>query len=189
MKKTLVAIVCAVFMSGMGFAQKADFGFLVGGIFTSDKTSSSGGLTIHTPARISYEGALGVRMFNAHIASLHLDLPVVGTPTRTVVQAGFRQDYSTVFFTPGVRLKLAVPFFSPFGVVGGGFAHFSPDATGTSNPGSSTVGAFQIGGGIDLTPLPLIGLRFEARVFHTGTPNFNVGENQVFAGAGLVLRF
>ena len=187
-------------MSGLGFAQKADFAVLVGGIFTTDKTPPSGtgtctasnpfcGLTIHTPARISYEGALGVRMFNAHIASLHLDLPVVGTPTRTVIQGGFRQDYSTVFFTPGVRLKLAVPFFSPFGVVGGGFAHFSPDATGTSNPGSSTVGAFQIGGGVDLTPLPLIGLRFEARVFHTGTPNFNVGQNQVFAGAGLVLRF
>jgi hypothetical protein len=201
LKKTLVTLVCVVLMSGFGFAQAADFGFLVGGIFTTDRTPSSGtgtcptgnpfcGQTIHTPAKISYEGALGVRMLNAHIASLHLDLPVVGTPTRTVIQGGFRQDYSTVFFTPGVRLKLSIPFFSPFGVIGGGFAHFSPDASGTSNPGSSTVGAFQIGGGFDLTtPIPLIGFRAEARVFHTGTPNFSAGENQVFAGAGLVLRF
>ena len=201
MKRTLITLLCSIVLSGFGFAQAADFAVLVGGIFTTDKAPSAGtgscttsnpfcGQTIHTPARISYEGALGVRMLNAHLASLHVDLPVIGTPTRSVVQGGFRQDYSTIFFTPGLRLRASLPFFSPFAVAGGGFAHFSPSSSGTSNPGSSTVGAFEVGGGFDLsTPIPLIGFRAEARVFHTGTPNFNVGQNQVFAGAGLVLSF
>ena len=201
LKRTLVTLFCSLLLSGCGFAQAADFAVLAGGIFTTDKTPSAGvgtcttsnpfcGQTIHTPARISYEGALAVRMLNAHIASLHFELPVVGTPTRTIEQGGFRQDYSTVFFTPGVRLKASLPFFSPFAAVGGGFARFSASSSGTSNPGSSTVAAFQVGGGFDLsTHIPLLGFRAEARVFHTGTPNFNVGQNQVFAGAGLVLRF
>ena len=201
LKRTLLTLFCAILLSGFGFAQAADFAVLVGGVFTTDKTPPAGvgtcttnnpfcGLTIHTPSRISYEGALGVRMLNLHLASLHFDLPVVGTPTRTLEQGGFRQDYSTVFFTPGVRLKVSLPFFSPFAALGGGFAHYSASASGTSNPGSSTVGVFEAGGGFDIgTHIPLVGFRAEARFFHTGSPNFNVGQNQVFAGAGLVLKF
>ena len=207
MKRTLLTLFCAILLSGFGFAQAADFAVLVGGIFTTDKTGPTGvgactlnnpfcGQTIHTPSRISYEGALGVRMLNLHLASLHLDLPVVGTPTRTLEQGGFRQDYSTVFFTPGVRLKVSLPFLSPFAAVGGGFAHYSPGATscspsctGVSNTSSSTVGVFEAGGGFELgTHIPLIGFRAEARFFHTGAATFN-GQNQVFAGAGVVLKF
>jgi len=201
LKRTLVTLFCSLLLSVLAHAQAADFAVLAGGIFTTDKTPSAGtgscttsnpfcGQTIHTPSRISYEGALAVRMVNAHLASLHFELPVVGTPTRTLEQGGFRQDFSTVFFTPGLRLRASLPFFSPFVAVGGGFARYSPTSSGTSNPGSSTVGAFQVGGGFDLSShIPLIGFRAEARVFHTGTPDFTVGQNQVFAGAGLVLRF
>lgn len=201
MKRIVVTIFTVLWLCGFALAQSNDIAVLAGGIFTSDKTPSAGvgtcttanpfcGATVRTPSRISYEGAVAHRIFNAHLASLHIELPVVGTPTRTLEQGGFRQDYSTVFFTPGLRVRASLPFFSPFAAVGGGFAHFSPSASGTVNPGSSTVGAFQVGGGFDIsTPIPLIGFRAEARVFHTGTPNFTVGQNQVFAGAGLVLNF
>ena len=208
MKRTLTTLFCLLFLSSLAYSQAADFAVLVGGIFTTDKTGPTGvgtctinnpfcGQTIHTPSRISYEGALGVRMLNLHLASLHFDLPVVGTPTRTLEQGGFRQDYSTVFFTPGLRLKVALPILSPFAAVGGGFAHYtpgttscSPSCTGVSNASSSTVGVFEAGGGFEFgTHIPLIGFRAEARFFHAGTPNFNVGQNQVFAGAGLVLKF
>jgi len=208
LKRTLTTLFCLLFLSSLAYSQAADFAVLVGGIFTTDKTGPTGvgtctinnpfcGQTIHTPSRISYEGALGVRMLNLHLASLHFDLPVVGTPTRTLEQGGFRQDYSTVFFTPGLRLKVALPILSPFAAVGGGFAHYtpgttscSPSCTGVSNASSSTVGVFEAGGGFEFgTHIPLIGFRAEARFFHAGTPNFNVGQNQVFAGAGLVLKF
>jgi hypothetical protein len=208
LKRTLTTLFCLFFLSSLAYSQAVDFAVLVGGIFTTDKTGPTGvgtctinnpfcGQTIHTPSRISYEGALGVRMVNLHLASLHFDLPVVGTPTRTLEQGGFRQDYSTVFFTPGLRLKVSLPFLSPFAAVGGGFAHYSPgttscspSCTGVSNASSSTVGVFEAGGGLEFgTHIPLIGFRAEARFFHAGTPNFNVGQNQVFAGAGLVLKF
>jgi hypothetical protein len=201
LKRILGALFCTLLFSGLNFAQSTDIAVLAGGIFTSDQnppigtgsctiSNSSCGATIHTPARISYEGALGHRLVNLHFVSLHLDLPVVGTPTRSVVQGGFRQDYSTVYFTPGVKLKLAVPFFSPFLTAGGGLAHYSASGSGILATGSSTVGAFQVGGGFDISlGIPFLGLRAEVRDFHTGTPNFNVGQNNIFAGAGIVLKF
>jgi hypothetical protein len=49
---------------------------------------------------------------------------------------------------------------------------------------------FQIGGGLDFSlPIPFLGFRVEARDFHTGSSDFNVGRNNVFAGAGIVLKF
>lgn len=182
------------------FSQANEIGVLAGGIFTSDKTPATGvgtcslnnpfcGATVHTPTRISYEGILAHRLVNLHIASLHLELPIVGTPTRTLEQGGLRQDFSTIYFTPGLRLKLSLPFFSPFVSAGGGFAHYSAGA-GSLNIGSSTVGAFQLGGGLDITtPIPLIGLRAEVRDFHNANPNFTVGQNNIFAGAGIILKF
>jgi hypothetical protein len=171
-------------------------------MFTSDSDSPSGigtctiqnpfcGAKVTTPTRISYEGEFSHRLVNLHLASLHLELPVVGTPTRSIVQGPFRQNYSSLYFTPGLKLKVSVPFFSPFVSVGGGFARYSPDTGGTlTNTSSSTVGVFAVGGGLDFsTPLPFIGFRVEAREFHTATPDFNVGRNNIFAGAGIILKF
>jgi hypothetical protein len=181
----------------LSFAQSTEIGVLAGGIFTSDKNPAAGigscpatdpscGATIHTPARISYEGVLAHRLLNLHLAGIHFELPVVGTPTRTLEQGGLRQDFSTIYFTPGLRLQVSLPFFAPFVSAGGGFAHYS--ASGSL--GSSTVGAYQVGGGFDLSaPIPFLNFRAEVRDFHNGTPNFNVGQNNLFAAAGIVLKF
>jgi hypothetical protein len=201
LKRIFGTLLCTLLFSGLNFAQSTDIAVLAGGIFTSDKNPAAGtgscpvnnsscGATIHTPARISYEGVLAHRLANLHIASLHLELPVVGTPTQTLEQGGLRQDFSTVYFTPGLKLKFSLPFFSPFVSVGGGLAHYSSSNSSTLASGSSTVAAFQVGGGFDIsTWIPFVGLRAEVRDFHTGTPNFNVGQNNIFAGAGIVLKF
>jgi hypothetical protein len=191
-----VIVFSALLLSGFSVAQSTEIGLLAGGIFTSDKTPPAGvgtcpttnpscGTTIHTPSRISYEGVLAQRLVNFHLAGIHLEFPIVGTPTRSVVQGGFRQDFSTIYFTPGLRLQVGLPFFSPFVSAGGGFAHYS----GSSSLGSSTVGAFQVGGGLDLGLVPFLHFRAEVREFHNGSPNFNVGNNNIFAGGGLVLKF
>ena len=185
MKRLSILVFSALLLSGFSFAQSTELGFLAGGIFTSDATTSSASATIHTPARISYEGVFAHRLVNFHVAGLHLEFPVVGTPTRSVVQAGIRQDFSTIYFTPGLRLQLGLPFFQPFVAAGGGFGHYSA----SSSVGSSTVGAFQVGGGLDLGFVPFLHFRAEVREFHNGTPNFNVGNNNIFAGGGLVLKF
>src|SRR5512142_936155 len=66
----LFVILCA---STFAMAQKADAAFVVGGSFVSDTTEIvalppgfSGGTTIKTDHHIFLEGALGVRLLNAH---------------------------------------------------------------------------------------------------------------------------
>src|SRR5262249_3358122 len=149
----------------------------------------------------SYEGVIAHRIENLHLASFYLELPVVGIPSRTVRHATLLpgsanvfQSYSSIFFTPGLRLKFAVPGISPFVSVGGGFAHFSPDTSSLgTTPSSSTTGAFQVGGGVDLgTPIPLLRLRGEVREFYTGNPfssSLEMSRHNIFVGGGLVLHF
>lgn len=195
MKKFATVSFLSLLLSTFSFPQSNEIGVLAGGIFTSDTSSplfcvqggSCGSVTVHTPTRISYEGIVAHRLVNLHLAGIHLELPIVGTPTRTLEQGGLRQNFSTIYFTPGLRLQVGLPFVSPFVSAGGGFAHYS---TSGSLGSSSIVGAFQAGGGFDLSaPIPFLNFRAEVRDFHNGTPNFNVGQNNLFAGAGLVLKF
>jgi hypothetical protein len=197
LKKLLWAVSLVVSFSIFSAAQSTEIGVLAGGMFTSDGPPQSAtcpalaGVTCpsptaaHSPTRIAYEGVFAHRLINFHLAGIHFELPVVGVPTRSLVAAGLQQDFSTVYATPGVRVQVGLPFFSPFIAAGGGLAHYS----GTASVNSSTVGAFQVGGGFDFSVIPLLKFRAEVREFHNGTPNFNVGQNNVFAGAGLVLKF
>jgi len=175
-------------------AAQNEIGVLAGGMFTSEAPPQSiacpiGGTCPPPRAtnsnRIAYEGVFAHRLVNFHLAGIHLELPVVGVPTRSLVAAGLRQDFSTLYVTPGLRLQVGLPFLSPFVAAGGGLAHYS----GTTSVDSSTVGVFQVGGGFDFSVIPVLKFRAEVREFHNGTPNFNVGPNNLFAGAGLVLKF
>ncbi len=194
MKKLFWAVSLVLVFSPFSAAQSTEVGVLAGGMFTSNAPPQSiacpVGVSCPPPRatnvnRIAYEGVFAHRVVNFHLAGIHFELPVVGVPTRSLVAAGLQQDFSTVFVTPGVRLQVGLPFFSPFIAAGGGLAHYS----GTASVASSTVGAFQVGGGFDFSVIPLLKFRAEVREFHNGTPNFNVGQNNVFAGAGLVLKF
>ena len=151
------------------------------------------GSPTNTSTALTLEGTLSHRVLNLELVSLHLELPILGTPTRSLQQGLFRQDYSTIFFTPGLRVKFSLPVISPFASVGGGFAHFSGSNAPSSPANSNTAGAFEFGGGIDLkTPVPFIGLRGEAREFYTGTPGFSISSPNrfnLFVGGGIVLKF
>src|SRR5215475_9233042 len=202
-RKTLPALLFFVLLiSGHSFAQSNEIGFLVGGTLSPNTDHVSGVACIatdpncaasnHTSGQISYEGVIAHRIENLHLASFYVELPVVGIPSRTVRHATLLpgsanvfQSYSSIFFTPGLKLKLSVPGISPFVSVGGGFAHFSPDTNSLGvSPSSSTTGAFQVGGGLDLhTPIPFLGLRGEVREFYTGNPfssNVNTSRHNIF---------
>ena len=176
-------------------AQSNDIGFLVGGVFSPDSSPKGSACaavvgvtcsgTLQTPTSVTYEGVIAHRLVNLHLASLDLELPIVGTPNRDV-RGFFRGSYSSVFFTPGLRLKVSLPGFSPFVSAGAGVAHFS---TSNLNAGNTT-GALQVGGGVDLgTPIPLIGLRAEVREFYTGESKFSTNKQNLFVGGGIVLKF
>lgn len=201
----LIALLCA---STFAAAQKADAAFVVGGSFVSDtkETFLAPSLTlsdtVKTDHHLFLEGELGVRLLNAHVASLSVELPVAGMTSQKLTLAstpGTVVDHlSTVFITPGFRLKLLpISPISPWVSVGGGWAHYSLDTVGTTQ----NKGAIQYGGGLDFkTGLPLLGFRAEVRDFVTGDPNFGIasvvaGNNgglhhhNILAGGGIVLRF
>jgi hypothetical protein len=201
----LVVILCA---TTCALAQKADVAFVAGGSFVSDTQQAVPTVpvlgstllsSLKTDHHLFMEGTLGVRMLNAHVVSLHLELPVAGIPSQNLsFQSSPSQvvdHLSTVFVTPAVRIKIvpAAPI-SPWFSVGGGAAHYSVDS-GTS----TTKAALQFGGGLDFkTGLPLLGFRAEVRDFVTGDPDLNVIDlakpsglhhHNVLVGGGVVLRF
>lgn len=139
----------------------------------------------------SWQATYAHRLASFHAASLYLELPAVGSPSRTSPTFP-ASEFSTIFFTPSAQFKfLPGAWVSPFASAGGGLAHF-----GTRNS-NATMGALQLGGGVDFkTTLPLLGVRTEFRDFITRRPNmvaFNGFTSNHFqhmlAGAGLVLKF
>lgn len=206
MKRFLILMTIAC-LSTAATAQKADVAFTVGGSFVSDTQGlgilGPGGLipapTLQTDHHLFLEGTLGLRMLNAHLASLSVELPVAGIPSQKLTFAtapsSVVDHLSTVFFTPSLRFKiLPAASISPWASVGGGLAHYSLDSGNTANKA-----ALQFGGGLDFkTGLPLLGFRAEVRDFVTGDPNLNVinlanssglHHHNVLVGGGLVLRF
>jgi len=199
----LAAILCA---STMAAAQKADVAFVVGGSFVSDTNATllppfpTAAATIKTDHHLFLKGALGVRLLNAHLVSLHAELPVAGIPSTKLsetITATTLDHISTVFITPGLRIKIlpGAPI-SPWASIGGGWARYRlNDASLTQNKA-----AIQFGGGLDFkTGLPLLGFRAEVRDFVTGNPDFGLGSlfntgsglhhHNILAGGGIVLRF
>jgi len=209
----LFALLC---VSTCAFAQKADAAFVVGGSFVSDSKLVFGipcfvqpcpaapvsrGI-VKTDHHFFLEGDLGLRLLDGKAAALYLDVPVAGIPSQTLALAGtpsvFVDHLSTVFITPGFRVKLLPGSpVSPWASIGGGWARYSTDTGVKTNKG-----ALEYGGGVDFkTKLPALGFRAEVRDFVTGDPNFPVvsiftvsgqgglHHHNILAGGGIVLRF
>jgi hypothetical protein len=200
----LMAMLC---VTTAALAQKADVAFVVGGSFVSDsqQTFSTGPgsfNTLKTDNHIFLEGVPAFRLANAHLASLHLEVPVAGIPsqklTLSTTPTTLIDHINTLFITPSLRLKLLpISPISPWVSFGGGWARYGLDSGTRTNKG-----AVQYGGGLDFkTGLPLLGFRAEVRDYVTGDPNFGLGSvlsgntkgglhhHNVLLGGGIVLRF
>src|SRR5262249_23408197 len=201
-KKIVVVLLFSLSFATHAFAQSNELGIVIGSTFSPDNSSTSRTFVfcpvtnsncgdIRSHSGLTLEGVFAHRIFNAHIAGVYLEFPVAGTTDRNVTIGNIVQDFSSVFFTPSLKFKLNVPGISPFVSVGGGFAYFSPSSPpGAPNRSSSTEGAFQAGGGLDLgTPIPHLALRGEVREFFTGKPDFTPSRHNLLVGGGLVLRF
>ena len=186
-----------LFLASAVFAQSNDVAVSFGGTFSPGAegpaiceailTCPVGTVSRSVDPGFSVEGTYAHRLANFRVASLHLELPFMFSPTR---KAGFLSpDFSTFFFTPSLRLKfLPSSGVSPFVSAGGGLGRFKEGST------SDNHGAFQAGGGLDFkTRLPLLGFRIEARDFVAGAPTFssltNKHLNNLFVGGGIVFHF
>src|SRR5262249_10749254 len=148
----IAMLVCVMaLVPASSLAQANEFAFVVGGTASPDSSIPFPNISTRTPLKIdtgiTYEGVFSHRLLNFGVVSAYLELPIVGSPSRTITAQNIAtRDFSSIFFTPSLKLKLwPVAGIAPFFSVGGGFAHFN-----------TTSGSF-IGAGPGVSPLLVFG--------------------------------
>ena len=185
------------------FAQEHELALLIARLKPSDRSLDSvGQVKAAFDGSVAYQINYANRMVNGELASLHWELAITGAP-RTGVKSSnvlLPRTYSTLIFTPGLKLKIFPGGgFSPYLVSGVGLGRFSQSGTninGSPNTGdrSNTSFVFNYGGGVDMNLLGPISVRGEVRDFMTGTPSFstpflNDRQHNLFVGVGIVVRW
>lgn len=200
MRKTLLVVVS--FLTAFclnGFAQKNELAVIAGAKITPKVGSTTNETTFST--NFAIEANYAAQLAHVPAVSLHLEFPFVAAPSTDLTTSNLTavKSYSSIFFTPALRLKILPESpFSPWISAGGGLAHFGPSSTtlaGTTVTTASTnKGAVEAGVGADFhPPLLPVAFRFEARDFYTGIPNLNTVNIKVrhnlLVGGGVVFRF
>ena len=181
-----VALLSALFLIGANaFAQKNEFAVEASGQFPSANNLS------FDPA-VGYQLNFAHRLIGVPGAGIYLEVPFLAgfSNQRTYNMFGV-QNYKSLYFTPGIKVKLLPAFpLSPYLAAGIGVAHYNSAAYG----GSENDFAVDVGGGLDMKIFPHVSLRGEVRDFITDSPNLNLyfgggKTNNVVASGGVVLRF
>jgi hypothetical protein len=194
--RLLLCFVLFTFPSITALAQANEIALTGGGDFVSNQQGS-----VKTAWAI--EGSFAHRLISAPLIGLYGEIPIAAAfdskpkvnsacaavfppPAGCITQP---VNYSSLLVTPGLKLRIGGPGLAPYVAVGGGIGHFSP----SGSQGSSTTGVVSYGAGVDITVLPIIGLRGEVRDFNSGFPTFGSAgsgrQHNLFATAGIVLRF
>jgi hypothetical protein len=207
---TILFFFVVLILSCAAQAQRTELGFSagassVGGIklgFACPACAAFGTETVDTGHQVFLEGTAGLRLVNARVASIHLELPIVGVPHQNVrfslPPSDFIASLSSLYITPSIKAKfLPASRISPWVSAGGGWAHFSMPNDFTNK------GALQFGGGADIkTSVPHFGFRLEIRDFLSGQPSFGTpgvgllgnppsgfNRHNVLAGGGILVHF
>lgn len=202
-KRNLLAallVVCASVI--VASAQENEIGALVGGLKTGDK-----GLQSTQTIKAAFDGATAYevnyahRIVNGQLASLHFELLVAGAPKTNVKSTNLLlpRNYSSIFFTPGLKVKLFPGGVSPYVAAGLGLGRNTASDTNlngqpVTGDKKNTTWVFNYGGGVDFPILPYLALRGEVRDFIAGTPKlngqlFDKRQHNIFVAGGVVVRF
>jgi opacity protein-like surface antigen len=157
---------------------------------------------LHFSTGFTYEFSYATRVLDAKIAALYFEIPFAGTPRTTIktTNAITPSSYSSIFFTPGIKVKLLPGNkFSPFATMGVGLAHFRDGDTTINNQpvasrSSNTDSVFAFGFGLDVKVRSILSIRGEVRDFYSDLPPLNVRalsdrQHNALISAGIVLRF
>jgi len=167
-------------------AQKNEFAVAASGLLTSASfnSGSSAGFQINYARRL----------IPLPLVSLYLELPFEAgfNGSRTSGLNLNRENYNTLYFTPGLKVKFAPGFpVSPYLAGGVGWGSFRS----TNTSASANKFAADLGGGVDFKVFPYISLRGEVRDYYTSAPTLDFPgvyqgnvNNVVFSG-GAVFRF
>jgi len=202
-------LVCVVAFPISALAQDEEgneVGLMLGGIITAEQSAAGTGVPLDIRNGLSFQATYARRLRRGDSASIYLEFPFIATPSTDLQSALGRvpRNYSSLFLTPGIRVKFApAARVSPWLSVGGGYALFEESTTridGLENTADRVThtGALQLGGGIDFDPglrilLPIT-FRGEVRDFYSGTPNYAVSvendmQHNVVVSGGFVIRF
>ena len=182
-----VAVIC-LFLSLPALAQSNELAVTAGGQFPNNSEFNSG-------ASWAVGASFAHRIVHAPLASLYWEIPVVGAP-ESVMKAPFDTTYSSLFVTPGLKVKFAPEFpLSPWLAAGVGVARYHNSANATFPDQTSTKAVFDLGGGLDLKIAPFLSIRGEVRDFYSGLPDIASAsglsgkQHNIVPQVGLVLRF
>ncbi len=138
-------------------AQSNELGVLVGGY-----VPIGSGLDIGSGVAI--EGVFSHRLAAVPLLALYGEVPVVGSFHLNGRNTFTTANFSTLFITPGLKLKLAPGMpVSPYLVAGVGYGRFHV-ATGTAETTDNKT-VYDFGGGLDFKVFPYVSLRGEVRDF------------------------
>jgi opacity protein-like surface antigen len=197
------ALLFLVFLVGSARAQQNEIGLLVGRLEPSDRE-----LTTLIPVdaamrgSVAYQLSYASRLLDGKAIALYGEMVITGAPRSKIRTNSLLTPnaYSSLFFTPGARLKLLPGArLSPFLTGGLGLGRYVGGETGQTGqpiPGSQSnlTWALTYGGGVDLHLAGPLALRGELRHFLTGNPTFGPGfvdrrQDNLFLGGGLVIRW
>ncbi|HWP44197.1 MAG TPA: hypothetical protein VNO14_13220 [Blastocatellia bacterium] len=204
MRSRLPVVLALIFLNaGAALAQKHEISFTAGALKTGDHNfifPTSGRL--RTGTGFTYQLSYAQRFFDGRLAALYFEFPFTATPDTDIdtSNALSPRSYSSLFITPGIKLKLLPGLkYSPYLAAGVGYARFDESDTRVDNqPNTGDRGtnraAYTIGGGLDVKVFPFLSLRGEVRDFYSGTPRFNADilddrQHNFLVSTGLVLRF
>lgn len=211
--RRFLQVAVVLLLSGFARAQNLDASLVLGTSFISETNGTFAvpefpffDASFTADHHLFVEGTFGARLLNAHVASLHLELPVAAIPSQqlsvapTNIAGGSSiqvTQFNTLFITPALRVKLLPgDAISPWASIGGGWGRYNFSFGQVENKA-----ALQYGGGVDFkTGLPLLAVRAEVRDFVTSDPDFGfpssifsgssgMHHHNLLAGGGIVLRF
>src|SRR5260370_35996571 len=126
MRKSIVVFSLILVVSLSAAAQKSEVGIVAGGKMTSDGTSPVTGKTTVNTA-FAFEVNYATQLISLKAAALELNIPLLAVPTSEINTSNLftAKSYSSIYLTPGVRLRLGT-VLSPYVEAGGGFVRFGP---------------------------------------------------------------
>ncbi|MBO0801213.1 MAG: outer membrane beta-barrel protein [Blastocatellia bacterium] len=186
------------------FAQQNEVGFLLGANDAQGSDFAPPSIGSIDPGNgLTYVVTYGRRFTDAKLASMHFEMLFAATPNTDINSSNvlLPRSYSSIFLTPGLKLKFLPGYFiSPYVAAGAGYARFNVSdttisgTTTTVTSRGSNKGVYNYGIGAEFKIFPGLSLRGEIRNFQAGTPNFGIDILQdtrryvIYAG-GLVVRF
>ncbi len=199
---SLAVLIVLAAGAGSAFAQANEVGLLLGGVVTPKRDLQTGTAQAQISTGLTFIATYGRRIVDGDKAALIGEVVFTATPLNEIKSANLTlpRDYSSLFFTPGLKLKFFPrSVLSPYIAAGAGYARFTGSElrlNGQANPGRQSVstGAFNYGGGIEVRVFKYLALRGEVRDFITGNPSFNAPvsggiQHNILPAGGFVVRF